>query len=470
MRALQRAPGHVRAVDMCFLDLTGVALFRTGTPMSHRTRCRICGFFTLVLLSAVCDAQEIAVAPSKPSGVYALKEKIEWHINVTGDKSKLAGVHYTLKKGGLTPLHDAVLDLSSGSAVIDATLEEPGTVLLEIKAKADGKDIRALGGAVAAPEHIQPSRPRPDDFDAFWAARIEELKAIPANPTLEPADGGKPEVDYYKVRLDNIHGSHVYGQLAKPKKPGKYPAMLLVQYAGVYGLPRTNVTTWAGRQWIALNIMAHDLPFDQPEDFYKKAASTTLNNYAMLGAEDREKSYFLRMLLGCYQAADYLTKRDDWDGTTLVVTGTSQGGYQTLATAALYPKITAMMANVPGGCDVTAADAGRAPGWPYWYNSSKGTPAQKKVMETSRYYDAVNFASRIKCPALVSMGLIDESCPAAGVMAAFNQIQGPKEELILPLSDHHGSHNAQAVYFKRADEWAHDLAAGKPAPIAPSAK
>jgi cephalosporin-C deacetylase len=441
--------------------------------MMKRSTVRRCiGFAVLLLLPEACRAQEIAVTPSKPAGVYDVKERIEWHIEVTGpDKGKLTDARYTLKKGEWTLLRDGTLDLSSGSAVIDATLDDPGTVLLEIKAKADGKEIRALGGAVAAPDKIQPSAPRPDDFDAFWASKIQELKAIPANAQLEPADGGRAEVEYFKVRMDNIHGSHIHGQLARPKGAGpdkKYPAMLIVQYAGVYGLPKTNVTQWAARHWIALNIMAHDLPFDQPEEFYKKAAATTLNNYAMQGAEDRDKSYFLRMLLGCYQAADYLAGRDDWDGKTLVVTGTSQGGYQTLATAALYPKITAMMANVPGGCDVTAADAGRAPGWPYWYSSFKGNPAQKQVMETARYYDAVNFASRIKCPALVSMGLIDETCPAAGVMAAFNQIPGEKEEVILPHSDHHGTHNAQAAYFKRSEEWAQALAAGKPVPVAPA--
>ena len=440
----------------------------------RRTIRRFLCLIALLLLPAAGSAQEISVTPSTPTGVYDVKEQIEWRVEVSGaDKAKLVEAHYTLKKGELTPLRDGTLDLSSGSATVDATLDEPGTVLLEIKAKGGGKEIRALGGAVAAPQKIQPSAPRPDDFDAFWASKIAELKAIPANAQLEAADGGKPAVEYYKVRMDNIHGSHIYGQLARPKDAGpakKYPAMLLVQYAGVYGLPKTNVTQWAARHWIALNIMAHDLPFDQPEDFYQRAAATTLKNYAMQGAEDREKSYFLRMLLGCYQAADYLAGLDDWDGKTLVVTGTSQGGYQTLATAALYPKITAMMANVPGGCDVTAADAGRAPGWPYWYNSFKGNPAQKQVMETARYYDAVNFASRIKCPALVSMGLIDETCPAAGVMAAFNQIQGEKEEVILPHSDHHGTHNAQAAYFKRSEEWAQALAAGKPVPAAPPAK
>ena len=176
--------------------------------------------------------------------------------------------------------------------------------------------------------------------------------------------------------------------------------------------------------------MAHDLPFDQPQEFYKKIASTTLKDYPAIGNDDREKSYFLRMYLGCYRAADYLANRPDWDGRTMVVTGTSQGGQQSIITAAISPKITALMADVPAGCDPTGLAVDRMPGWPY-SGGNMANARKPNVAETSRYFDAVNFASRVKCPALVATGLIDVTCPPAGVLAACNQFQGPKEVLIM---------------------------------------
>ncbi len=267
----------------------------------------------------------------------------------------------------------------------------------------------------------------------------------------------------YKVTMDNIAASYIHGQLAKPKREGKFPALLIVQWAGVYGLPKSNVVNRAEQGWLALNIMAHDLPFDQGEEFYKKAAATTLKDYIFIGNDDREKSYFLRMYLSCHRAAEYLSQRSDWDGKVLVVTGTSQGGQQTIITAGLHPKITAMLANVPAGCDTTGPDVGRAAGFPYWYGRAKG-PNGKRIMETSRYFDPVNFASRIKCPAMVSLGLIDETCPPAGVLAACNQLQGPKEIIILPNSDHQGRNNAQAQYYARSEAWLRELVQGKPAP------
>jgi len=40
------------------------------------------------------------------------------------------------------------------------------------------------------------------------------------------------------------------------------------------------------------------------------------------------------------------------------------------------------------------------------------------------------------------------------------RLKGPKEVLILVNSDHHGSHNAQAAYFSRSEEWARRLMKG----------
>ena len=88
----------------------------------------------------------------------------------------------------------------------------------------------ALGAAVA-PEKLRPSVPRPADFDSFWAAKIRMLRSIPENAVLTPSDSGKPEVEYATIRMDNVNGAHVYGQLARPKKAGKFPALVILQWA-----------------------------------------------------------------------------------------------------------------------------------------------------------------------------------------------------------------------------------------------
>ncbi|HKI70654.1 MAG TPA: acetylxylan esterase, partial [Verrucomicrobiae bacterium] len=154
------------------------------------------------------------------------------------------------------------------------------------------------------------------------------------------------------------------------------------------------------------------------------------------------------------------------NGKTLVVMGDSQGGQQTLMIAGLHPKdITAALALVPAGCDMLGPEIGRAPGWPHWYYNTEGKdPA--KVREASRYYDTANFTPHIKFPVLVGLGLVDETCPPAGVLAAANQITSPKQIVILPKSGHQDHHGTQALYNQlRYSVWLPVLRQGKTAPI-----
>jgi lysophospholipase L1-like esterase len=76
-------------------------------------------------------------------------------------------------------------------------------------------------------------------------------------------------------------------------------------------------------------------------------------------------------------------------------------------------------------------------------------------METALYFDAVNFASRIKAASLVSMGFIDTVTPPVGIWIAFNQIRGPKEAV--PMIDSPHNHQAtpaqQLPYTSRSAEW-----------------
>ncbi len=411
-------------------------------------------FISSVALLFAAIAQSLAqdgivATPDHANGVYREGETVHWQIKVTGDDAdSVSEIAYTIKKGGLTQTAEGTLSLNHGEGTLTGSLDQPGTLLASFKAGSR----KGLGGAIFAPEKIKGGAPCPDDFDAFWSGKLKDLAAIPPNPLLTSAPSDKPEVDYSKITLDNINGTHVQGQIARPKSGEKFPALLQVQYAGVYPLQKSWVTDLAAKGWLAMNIMAHDLPIDQPEEFYKQQAAGPLKNYTTIGSESRETSYFVRMFLGCVRAAEYLSSRPDWDGRTFVVTGTSQGGLQSFVTAALFPKVTAVIVEVPAGCDPNASDAGRAFGWPYWAASHSD-----KVMETSRYFDAVHFAARTKCPLLVGVGLIDTTAPVGAVYAAFNAAPGPKEIVPMPLGDHKRAHEA---FHPRRNAWLKALVTG----------
>jgi cephalosporin-C deacetylase-like acetyl esterase len=445
-------------------------------------------FVTAVLAAwlacaATRSLAQVVLTPKHSDGLYQAGEKAVWTVKPASD-SKATNATYSVRKNGVTQIQQGTLRLSSGSATIEVGLDEPGELVLNVTPPTESETNSAMGttnapenaarapgrggigafgrgqtrdGAIVDAGHLKPALPRPDDFDAWWEKKLAALDTIPANPQLEQTNVDIAGIEYYKVTLDNIHGAHVHGQLARPAKEGKFPAILQLQYAGVYPLQRAWVTDRAKAGWLALNVLAHDMPIDDQEEI-RRLARAGLNNYQAIGNTNRETSYFLRMYLGDCQALKYLVGRPDWDGKTLVVMGDSMGGQQSFATVGLVGeklKVTAMIVHVPSGADVGARTKGRTMAYPNW-------PDRPEVMETARYFDSVNFAPRIKAASLVSFGLFDGTSPPTGVISAFNLISGPKE--LLPLHSDHGGPGQQPRIVRR-DEWLSALVKGDPAPV-----
>ena len=80
------------------------------------------------------------------------------------------------------------------------------------------------------------------------------------------------DVEYATIKMDHINGTHVYGQMAKPKNDGKFPAMVIFQWASPpYPLQKPWVTDRAAEGWLALNIEPHDVLPDQPKVLLRRA-------------------------------------------------------------------------------------------------------------------------------------------------------------------------------------------------------
>ncbi|HEY3332901.1 MAG TPA: acetylxylan esterase [Capsulimonadaceae bacterium] len=424
-------------------------------------------FISALLLSQLftafpAAAQKLTITPTVATGIYAPGEKVAWSVAVDPSDpapGAVGTVHYKIQQAGNTVVAEGDLDLSKGAGMVAYQPAAADSYLLSIKTIVQEKTTTFFGGAVAEPSKIGPSAPRPVDFDEFWNKKIAALRAVPPNPIVTPGDSGIQGIAYETVVLDNIEGAHVHAQIAYPQNGTRLPAIIVMQWAGVYPLQKAWATNQAKQGWLAVNVMAHDLPIDQPKAFYDDLLATTLKDYVSIGNDDRDKSYFLKMILGDVRIADYVASRPEWDGKTMVASGTSQGGFQTLALTGLHPRITAALALVPAGCDQTAPLAGRAISWPYWLSRvQNGNDA--KLKEACRYFDGVNFAHNIRVPLMIGAGWIDQTSRPTGVLAAFNQATGPKELVPLPLSDHQGHGNSQAPYYPRQQAWLSALKTG----------
>ena len=399
--------------------------------------------FAVLLSAAIGTAQrgapipqQLVFTPYHASGIYGVGETVGWTVT-PGPDAPTYSYKWTIRRNNAAVLKEGKLDLSAEKDKIEITGEEPEMIYVAIEPVAKpgesangfvgGNTGRNNGlyavGAAVAPSRIGLAAPRPDDFDAFWSQKLSAQAGIPINPKLARVETDVPDVELNTFVLDAL-GSKAQGYVAKPVKEGKFPALVLLQYAGVYALNAHAAASRAAEGWLVINVDAHDkLPSDP--------SGNVGRNYAAVGNTDREKSYFLNMYLRDSRALDYLLTRTDWDGKTIVLMGTSMGGQQSLVLAGLRPeKITAVLVCVPAGTDANGDLHGRKAGYPNWPSNDP------EVMKTALYFDPINFASRIKAPVLAAIGFIDTISPPAGIWTALNQIPVPKEPLPMIESEH----------------------------------
>src|SRR5882724_556584 len=82
-------------------------------------------------LAYVADAQPIVFTPLKPSGIYDVGEKAGWNITLAPNATA-GNFNYTVKKNNQDTVKTGTLDLASGNASIDVTLNEPAMLYVQL--------------------------------------------------------------------------------------------------------------------------------------------------------------------------------------------------------------------------------------------------------------------------------------------------------------------------------------------------
>ncbi|MBL9208616.1 MAG: acetylxylan esterase [Opitutaceae bacterium] len=391
---------------------------------------------------------QVRVVPDRPNWTYQPGEKVSFRVSLVWDQHPLEQVAISYRVG------PEMMDLPEKKAVVPAeglvidggTMTNPGFLRCVVTADIGGKTYRGLATAGFAPEKIVPTQVDPADFDAFWSEQKAQLAKLPvdARLTLQP-DLCTAKVEVFHVSLQNVgilpgSTSRMYGILCVPRGEGRFPAVLNVPGAGVR--PYRGQVELAEKGVITLQVGIHGIPVNLPQELYDQLGAAALNGYNVFNLDHRERYYYRRVYLGCVRANDFLTSFPKWNKQSLVVMGGSQGGQLSITTAALDPRVTALACNYPAYSDVTGYLHGRAGGWPHMMrNERNGAPSHhatdaKRI--TTQYYDAVNFARRLKVPGFYSWGYNDETCPPTSLYAAYHVITAPKR-LLLALEMGHAT-------------------------------
>ena len=409
--------------------------------------------FLFLAIAAYAQQLTLQVTTDRTDATYKVGDTAIFTI----ESSQPAEVTLVFSKDGVQPQPVKKVTLTGGKLSLTDKLDEPGFLQL----RATSGKATAVAAAAYDPLQIKPSMPVPDDFDAFWTSQKAALAKVPLKSTLTPVETAVKGVEAFDLQVECLGGKPVSGYFGRPKgaKPKSLPAVLHVHGAGVRSSGLGSVS-WALNEggMLSLDINAHGIPNGKPAEFYTALQNGELKDYRAHGNKDRETVYFKGMFLRLIRAIDFLTGQPEWDGKTLIVYGSSQGGFQALAAAGLDSRVTFICAGVPAGCDHTGSQANRVNGWPKIVPNGPDGKPDPAALQASRYFDCVNFATRAKCKgAAVTVGFIDTTCPPTSVYAAYNALTLPKTIHFDTLAGHTNTPAAQKFMQQAAFKHVRDM-------------
>lgn len=355
------------------------------------------------------------------------------------------------------------LTLTCGETLVFSEVcEEPTSRMVRLCPVGDAETCVSVGYLVA-PEEFRPGFATPGDLRAFWDGELSRMRALPPEVKTFPAQGVTKDnldgIECYKFEINMPKGNPCRGYLAYPRDatPGSLPIYLFVHSAGVtkpWNKDKASFVLGLARKgYLAVDINAHGMLSDQPQEYYDALDDGELKGYSGLDFTSSADYYFHNMYLRDVRGLDYASTLPIWDGKRILVHGESQGGGQALALAGIDERITHCVAIVPALTDMGGVLDGRKCGWPQWANKKNAPTALGPSVLA--YHDGATLVSLFRGDLYVEVGNIDLTCDPAAVCAGFNNASQTrsKELVFFPWRPH----TASGIDPRMKNQWERDV-------------
>lgn len=398
-------------------------------------------FAVACLKTALVAAATYEVTADRPDCIYRCGETASFTVKVlstNGMERVPENAVARLDNFGPRVLAEVPFDAAATGAVftVSGTLEEPGFLRLSLPwTEKPFKDPAAFSVGFE-PEKIRKGSPSPEDFDEFWAeARARLAREVPLDARMERVvERSTDKFDFYRISFATF-GRRVHGYMSVPADKSKAPFPVDVDvYAAGFGDWTNDMQGDSHSIRVQFGVypfapdwrwkeMGLDAAFNDMEAGLK--ARYGVQRYCQAGiSESREEYFFYPVLLGLDRAIDWIAALPEVDRSRIRYQGTSQGGGIGLWLCGLNHAFTRAAFYVPALTDTMGYLAGRESGWPKIVENNSGTPERRAGAEKwAPYFDAANFASRIRCPVRIAVGFSDTICPPCAIYAAYNEIK-----------------------------------------------
>lgn len=400
--------------------------------------------------------ENVILKPEKEDGIYAKGDTVRIWADVAGTPSQnlsLKAMRYCqwdAESNRSIVLHEG------RNLLVERVFDESAQYVFEVTDGVKPNDFTVGGnsfaGVVVSPEEFETGFDAPEGFKKFWkgeirAMRKQKMAVEITNDVI--SDGFRT----YHVDINCVGPAPVRAYVSYPVDAHKksLPIIIFFHAAGKPGSPSSAGTAQHYARIveggaIGIDINAHGMLDDQPKVFYDKLNNGELKNYA-----DRKPSlpdyYFKWMMLRAERIVDYAVTNPLWDGKHIIVSGSSQGGYQSAWLAGMDPRITTAILTVPAGLDQGASLRGRTSSWPK--TMDKYPEESASVIP---YLDPATFLRNTKADIWCEIGLYDFTCPAANLFAVLNTVHSPKTIVTFQRPHSRGMNSSSRANHKRVDD------------------
>lgn len=285
----------------------------------------------------------------------------------------------------------------------------------------------------------KPLQTKKGDFSKFWEETKNISKVQPLNEEIKKIGYIASEIETYKVFYDGFGGARICGYYLLPKIKGPHPAIL---WFHGYGGNKGNISSYL--KWVLLGyaVLAIDVRGQNGESIDNKVyPAPSCVGYMTKGIFGKEDYYYRGVYMDCVRAVDFLSTRKEIDMARLCVTGASQGGGLSLATAALDLRPKLVISEIPYLCHygraIEWAEEAKNVTYLEFIPLIKNHPERVQDMyDTLSYFDNLNLCSLIKARTVISVALKDLICPPSTAFAVYNNIHSEKYIEIMPFYEH----------------------------------
>ncbi len=312
----------------------------------------------------------------------------------------------------------------------------PGFYQVIVQAQQGDYHAQAIAWLAVDPTQIHCEIQPEPDLDAYWQRALAELAAVPPAFHVErdPVQSTDRH-DVFTVEMASVEGVTLRAWYILPKNAadlGPLPVVLAVPGYSAAMQPEWFMTD-DDMAWLALDIRGHGRSADVVNPGF---GSPGFVGYRVL---EPEHYVYKGAYLDCGRALEFLASRPEIDASRIAVSGGSQGGGLSYASAALFPEHVALcVAGMPFLGDFADHQAIRDV-----YRTEMegylppGEPEQWATLRRSmNLIDTACLADRIRCPVFMGTGLFDDDCPPHIGFSVFNRVQTPKAYRLYPNAAH----------------------------------